>query len=138
MTRSFVIYLIRVCTDGGKAPQDEYLDNLNFAAADITKLRGKLAERGISLHEVVIISPQLMFSDLYGVVPHAVVMDWREQMLSCVDLAFYPPDSGTSEGVMMELACCAEEIEGRPFVTVVRDFELAVNLASDWLNTNCK
>ena len=136
MQRSFVIYLIRVATDGGKATEDEYLDNLNCAANDITQLRCMLTERGISLRDVVIISPQLMFSDLYGIVPHNVVMDWCEQMLSYADLAFYPSDSGTSEGVMTELACCAEEIDGRPLVTVVRDFELAVNLANEWLNQN--
>ena len=141
MIKPFIIYLIRACTNGGTATEDEYLDNLNCAANDITTLRCMLTERGIRLQDVIIISPQLIFSDLYGIVPHAVVMDWCEQILDyaadrCICL--FPPDSDTSDGVMQELKYCAEEIDGQAHITVVRDFELAVNFASDWVNQGNK
>ncbi len=132
--RLFVIYLIMQCTNGGTATEEEYAQNLMNAHAAVKHLKQLLLDRMVNLNLVRIVSPQLMFSELYGVVPHRVVMDWCEQLLGYADLALHPPDGGETDGVMQELACCAEEIDGRPAVTVVREFEMAANLASDWLN----
>lgn len=132
--RPFVIYLIMQCTNGGTATEEEYLANLNAADYVVQRLEQLLMDHRVNLNLVRIISPQLMFSKLYGVIPHHVVMDWCEQMLETADVALYPQGGGATPGVLQELTCCAEEIDGRPAVTVVRELEMVANLTSDWLN----
>lgn len=139
MCKPLVIYTIMPATNGGTATPEEYHKNIAKAAEAALSLHVAIHDSGIQRDQIRIICPQVMFEELYGVVPYDEVMRWCITILEHTDLSYYPVGSETSKGVEQEIQWCAARTgdNGEPNpMTIFEHEELIVNFAKDYLHAN--